>query len=251
MVFALVIFFWFRDWAEIHPHRVILNERWLRDDTRPDWTKGLVKWSTHAPTVFPASVLSDSDRTIYRSPMSGFTILDDARAHEIHVQPSTAKFSAAFSSITNDILKGLDWSNVFVAGGIVLGSLLSIDEASAAAYKNSDVDIYLYGLNPIEANKKIEHIFSVWKSNLPDGAETLVVRNSRTITFFSAYPNKRVQIVLKLVKHPREVLLNFDLDICSMGWDGTELWLLPRAARALQSKCRLVSCPFLSLMMPF
>lgn len=30
--------------------------------------------------------------------------------------------------------------------------------------------------------------------------------------------------------------MNFDLDPCSLGFDGRELWLLPRAARALQSE---------------
>ena len=54
--------------------------------------------------------------------------------------------------------------------------------------------------------------------------------------FLANYPVKRIQIVLKLVESPKEVLLNFDLDPCSMGFDGKELWLLPRAARAIQSE---------------
>ncbi|KAK7065057.1 hypothetical protein R3P38DRAFT_3420468 [Favolaschia claudopus] len=42
-------------------------------------------------------------------------------------------------------------------------------------------------------------------------------------------------VVLKLVRSPRAVLLNFDLDICAMGWDGSDVWMLPRAARALET----------------
>ncbi len=53
------------------------------------------------------------------------------------------------------------------------------------------------------------------------------------ITFFGPYPTKSSH--LKLVRDPKEVLLNFYLDICSMGWDGREPYLLPRAVRALQS----------------
>ncbi|KAF9029392.1 hypothetical protein BDP27DRAFT_1349689 [Rhodocollybia butyracea] len=49
------------------------------------------------------------------------------------------------------------------------------------------------------------------------------------------WPKRRVQIVLKLVKSPREVLLNFDLDVCATGWDGTEVWMLPRFVRALET----------------
>lgn len=55
-------------------------------------------------------------------------------------------------------------------------------------------------------------------------------------SLLAKYPIKRIQIVLKLVKNPKEVLLNFDLDPCSLGFDGFEVWLLPRAARALESK---------------
>lgn len=124
-------------------------------------------------------------------------------------------------------------------------------------YKNSDIDLYIHGLGPMGANKKVQHVYQTWKSNLPSGAESRVLRNSRTIAyisvpFFSAVidtilillcsrfmsecPTKRIQIVLKLVKHPREVLLNFDLDPCAVGYDGNDVYMLPRAARALESE---------------
>jgi hypothetical protein len=95
--------------------------------------------------------------------------------------------------------------------------------------------VYVYGLGPAAANAKLEHLFSTFRANLPAGTPTLVVRNSKTVTFYSRYPLRRVQVVLKLVKSPKAVLLNFDLDVCAMGWDGIELWMLPRAARALES----------------
>ena len=143
--------------------------------------------------------------------------------------------------MTQNILKGLDWANVFVAGGITLGALLSVDNPSATSsdpnqWTDSDIDIYIYGLEPLAAKEKIRHISSVFQSNLPQGHTIMVVRNSRTITLISQYPTRRLQIVLKKVQSPREVLLNFDLDICSMGYDGSEVWMLPRAARALESE---------------
>ena len=217
---------------------ILQNERSLRDDQGARWTMGLVRWSTHCDIVFPDSKLTPSSRIITRSLVSGYTFLDDMRPDSIQVQPSVNAFKEAFYTITGGVLEGLDWSNVIVAGGIVLGGLSCVDLSQAERYKSSDIDIYIYGLGPREANAKIDEIFQVWKSNLPKDAEdqVLVVRNSRTITFFSKYPIKRVQIVLKLVSSPREVLLNFDLDVCSMAWDGSELWLLPRAARALESR---------------
>lgn len=59
--------------------------------------------------------------------------------------------------------------------------------------------------------------------------------------FISKYPIKRIQIVLKLVQHPQEVLLNFDYDCCAVGFDGKEVYLLPRAVRALESTLKALT----------
>ncbi|KAF8311748.1 hypothetical protein DL93DRAFT_1385226 [Clavulina sp. PMI_390] len=217
---------------------ILANERALRDDRRHDWRRGLVDYDVHAEAIFKSSPQStSSSRVIQREKLSGYTFLDQLRAPSISIQPSFTSFQAMFTKITNGLLAGLDWSNVFIAGGIVLSTLLCTSDAKIDDYTSSDIDVYIHGLGPAAANKKIQHIFDVWKSNLPPSAreKTLVVRNSRTITFFSEYPVKRVQVVLKLVTSPKEVLLNFDLDICAMGYDGSSLMMLPRAARALET----------------
>jgi hypothetical protein len=136
--------------------------------------------------------------------------------------------------MSDGLLTNLDWSNLLVAGGIVVGTLLSC-RGSNGQWDASDIDLYVHGLSPDDATKKIRHVFDTFCANLPPGTRTFAVRNSKTITFYAKYPLRRVQIVLKLIKSPREVLLNFDLDICAMGWDGTNVWMLPRAARALES----------------
>ncbi|KAF8311713.1 hypothetical protein DL93DRAFT_2098630 [Clavulina sp. PMI_390] len=217
---------------------ILANERTLRDDRKSDWKRGLVDYDAHADVVFhPSTKSSSSARVIHRENLPGYTLLDELRAPSISIQPSLASFQAMFNKITNGLLNGLDWSNIFVAGGIVLSTLSSTSDADVEKYISSDIDVYIHGLDPVAANQKVQHICDVWKSNLPESArgKTLVVRNSRTITFFSEYPVKRLQVVLKLVGSPKEVLLNFDLDICAMGYDGTSLIMLPRAARALET----------------
>lgn len=159
----------------------------------------------------------------------------------MQVQPSISAFAKTFEQISDGLLRGLDWNNVCIAGGIALGALLSPNTSEGPTspqnpWKNSDIDMYIYGLEPAQANQKLQHVFDVFKFNLPTGAPALVVRNSKTITFFSNYPLRRVQVVLKRVTSPREVLLNFDLDVCAVAWDGQEVWMLPRACRALQSE---------------
>ncbi|KAK7013935.1 hypothetical protein R3P38DRAFT_3206507 [Favolaschia claudopus] len=226
---------------------ILLNEKWLRNEALPDWRYGMVTLED-ANIVFPRSTLNDdlSARLVFRpNALPGYEILCHAREPHVGIQPSTVAFKRNFVHLTHGLLNSVDWNNVVVAGGIVLGAL-NVDlsntiyagpEYDSGKWTSSDVDVYIYGLSPINANKKILHIFDVFRSNLPPGMRTLVIRNSRTITFYAEYPLRRIQIVLKAVNSPKDVLLNFDLDVCAMAWDGTHLWMLPRAARALETGC--------------
>ncbi|KDQ15119.1 hypothetical protein BOTBODRAFT_302462 [Botryobasidium botryosum FD-172 SS1] len=171
--------------------------------------------------------------------LPGFGIMNRSVENIARIQPSADAFSAAFSSMTGNLLEGLSWKGALVAGGIVLGCLLCVDDKKANVereqWAHSDIDLYLYGLNSIETADKIDHIFDVFKSNLPPSAPALILRNSKTVTFYSEYPTRRVQIILKLAKTPRDVLSDFDLDICTLGWDGKDVWMLPRCARAIET----------------
>ncbi|KAG8809114.1 hypothetical protein FRC17_003608 [Serendipita sp. 399] len=221
-------------------HWILQNENWLRQrriqNKDAAWETGLV---TLGNSVWSLSTLEESYRRISRVQVDGFVCLDARRSPSIYIQPNNDAFSKKFQEITNGQLKGLDWSNIFVAGGIVLGALLCVDaEASVhnpEQWKGSDIDIYIYGLDPVKATVKIEHLFDVFTRNLPEGEEVLVVRNTKTISFLSSYPHRRFQIILKICPSPAEVLLNFDLDICAMGYDGNQFYMLPRAARALET----------------
>lgn len=46
------------------------------------------------------------------------------------------------------------------------------------------------------------------------------MRTLRAITFVSAFPYRKIQIVLRLYKTLAEVLHGFDVDACSIGFDG-------------------------------
>ncbi|KIY65347.1 hypothetical protein CYLTODRAFT_456409 [Cylindrobasidium torrendii FP15055 ss-10] len=174
--------------------------------------------------------------------LDGFHVLDEKVKPRLYVQSTMAGFRSAWHTMTRGILTGLDWGNVFSAGGMVLGTMLTppiphrlVDERFTSQWESSDIDLYIYGLSLEESNKKIQEIARVYRANLPSSSPFLVARNSQTITFYSVWYIRRVQIVLKLVKNPREVLLNFDLDPCAIGYDGTNVWMLPRFVRALET----------------
>ncbi|KAJ7058769.1 hypothetical protein C8F01DRAFT_281773 [Mycena amicta] len=201
----------------------------------PNWTRGLITLAD-ADAVFPGSTISSDSRIVTRPlDKSGLDLLGEKRSATISLQPSVAAFKTRFDQMTGDILKGLDWNNIFVAGGIILGTLLADAVASDEEWASSDLDVYIHGLDAEAATAKITHIFDVYRANLGPDTPVLVVRNSKTITFYSTYSVRRIQIVLKLVKSPKDVLLNFDLDICAMGWDGSELYMLPRCVRAIET----------------
>lgn len=171
-------------------------------------------------------------------PKGGLEFLDELRKRELTIQPNSGCFCKVFERITHGILRGLDWSNVLVAGGMALTTLLHTDPSKDddRAVRDPDIDLYIYGLGPEDANRKVEQVHDTWVRNLPPTAQQrLVVKNAKTINLLSSYPHRRIQIVLKLLPSPTDVLLNFDLDACAIGFDGSRVMMLPRCARAIET----------------
>ncbi|KAL9632676.1 MAG: hypothetical protein Q9164_005168 [Protoblastenia rupestris] len=168
----------------------------------------------------------------------GLEVLDDLRAKKVQIHATDDSFGRTFERITKGILNGLDWSHVFMAGGMALTTLLHTNSLADddQSVKDPDIDLYIYGLGSEDANAKVQHIYSTWSRNLPPTArDQLVVKNAKTINFLTDYPNRRVQIVLKLLPSPTDILLNFDLDACAIGFDGSNVLMLPRFVRALET----------------
>ncbi|PWN44817.1 hypothetical protein IE81DRAFT_364522 [Ceraceosorus guamensis] len=214
------------------------------EDQRKRWQSYMFRLSApHATQIFGplnADGIHDVQRPAPES-LPGMRILDAKRAEQVRVR-GIQEFRSAFDRITNDALRGLNWDNILVAGGIVLASLMNIGTDEEAA-KSSDIDLYIYGLNAEQATAKLMHIEQVFAQNLPSrgasspddssDAKFGVLRNSKTITLVPTYPDRRVQIILKLLSSPLEALLNFDLDPAAVAYDGSEVWMLPRAARSI------------------
>lgn len=54
-------------------------------------------------------------------------------------------------------------------------------------------------------------------------APTIAFRSTNAISVVSQYPFRHVQIIARLYKSPAEVLMGFDVDSCSVGYDGGRL----------------------------
>eukprot|EP01128_Nolandella_sp_AFSM9_P004727 TRINITY_DN2170_c0_g2_i1.p1 TRINITY_DN2170_c0_g2~~TRINITY_DN2170_c0_g2_i1.p1 ORF type:complete len:809 (-),score=217.66 TRINITY_DN2170_c0_g2_i1:6-2393(-) len=148
-----------------------------------------------------------------------------------------ATFLTRFAEFTQGVFKGLDWTNVFVAGGAVLGAATSDD----TGYRSSDIDMFLYGIrDEKEANEKLRSIYQTVVANT-NGGNGDVIRTHRAITILNAFPYRHVQIILRLYKSPAEVLMGFDIDSCCIGYDGTDVYCMERFRRALTKRFNLVN----------
>eukprot|EP01117_Protostelium_nocturnum_P006255 TRINITY_DN2256_c0_g3_i1.p1 TRINITY_DN2256_c0_g3~~TRINITY_DN2256_c0_g3_i1.p1 ORF type:complete len:1398 (+),score=544.34 TRINITY_DN2256_c0_g3_i1:123-4316(+) len=150
-----------------------------------------------------------------------------------------------FNVFTEGQLVHLDWNNVFAAGGSILACLMptppSINLSEyyhVQAYKSSDIDLFIYGLTPKEANQKLEQIFDeICKAY---GSQVMAVRTRHAITLVTEFPRRNIQIILRLYSSPAEILMGFDVDSCSVGFDGVKVWMNPRCARALKYQTNIV-----------
>ena len=221
---------------------VLSNERYVRAQGRTADLENRQYLVTLEELVKVVGNSKDADGNIVITrkdpPKGGFEFLDTLRKKSIKILPDSSRFAATFDRITKGILSGLDWNNVLVAGGMAQVTLMHTDQSEDGdeLVQDSDIDIYLYGLSPEDANKKVEHIYDTWKRNLPtDNVQTLVVKNAKTINFFADYPSRRIQVVLKLLANPTQILLNFDIDACAIAWNGSQVLMLPRCARAIET----------------
>lgn len=141
-----------------------------------------------------------------------------------------------WATFTNGIFNGMDWTNVFCAGGAVLANLT----ADNSGYKTSDIDLFLYGLDSDEAaNAKLRELHALVVRNT--GGRGDVIRTARAVTILNAAPFRHVQVVLRVYKSPAEVLLGFDIDSCTVGFDGTNVYCMERFKRALTKRYNLVN----------
>ena len=97
-----------------------------------------------------------------------------------------------------------------------------------------DIDVYLHELTVEQVNVKLRHIHDNWQRNLPALNPRLIIRTAKIIEFIATYPIRRKEIILKLSLDASHDVQTFDLDICAMCHDGTNLLMLSRCTRALE-----------------
>lgn len=213
----------FRRWCKFHPEIIeklddwiFANERAVRKRPEEEWDKILCRLE-EGEGLWPSGpdVSVDAAKGVRRikrrlPPVGHFAVLGEKRKKEMEMLSTDIGFKKRWDEVTGGILEGLDWSNVVAAGGLVLGCLTATDDEVKVKLKDADVDLYFYGLNPEEANVKVQEVWNSWSANLPVGSEKLVVRNAKTITFLGSYPARRVQVSIRVRRERWMVLMGVD-----------------------------------------
>jgi ankyrin repeat protein len=191
-------------------------------------------------TPEPSSLDRDAKRFVFPASLKSST--SSNKNNNIVIQPNLNTFKSTFLDIfAEGQLQFLNWNNVFCAGGSVLACLQPVSSEFRdvaprkyfhdIAYAGSDVDLFLYGLTEQQAKDKLVEIYeAVCRAN---PFEVVAFRSAHAITLVSQYPFRHIQIVLRIYSSPYEVLAGFDVDACTVGFDGTNVYCDVRSHHAL------------------
>ena len=223
--------------------------------------------------IIPIEVVNNRYGRLTRQnpPKGGFEFLDAKRKGVLDLCTSSSAFGNNLQKVTGDVLQGLDWKNVLLAGDLVLHTVLQgqdihEDDESLTVYgghceehmddvgnssfygrvfdhdayagnlKWQGIQLYLYDLSVEEANAKVEEIYTVWKHNCRLAYEPITVtKTAASITFFPSRTIRPGSIKLRLFKNATEVLLHQELDQSQIGYDGSRVIMSPSCARALET----------------
>ena len=78
---------------------------------------------------------------------------------ENQIRSRDLDFSLEFEKLSFDLLRNLNWANVYVTGPPILACLTNLD------IKAEKIHIHIYGLDVHEAERKVDHIYQTWLSN--------------------------------------------------------------------------------------
>ncbi|PPQ88912.1 hypothetical protein CVT25_009147 [Psilocybe cyanescens] len=173
------------------------------------------------------------------SPKYVMPVTDDNRILEgtLCTVADVEEFKKNWTIFTEGSLSQLvNWNNVVAAGGSVLRAIRKYYHSNA--YPTSDVDLFLWGMTPDQAEIKIKEIYEAVRDSVL--WDVTCIRTKHTASIHSQYPYRSVQIVLLLYQSPAETLSGFDIDAPCCAYDGNRVWANPRAVVAMMRQCNTV-----------
>jgi hypothetical protein len=128
-------------------------------------------------------------------------------------------FTKRLNDKLGDLFTGFDWSNTVLAGGFAL-SLVEKEELQEK-YANSDIDIFVYAGEKEKLNEKMAYVLNYFDVKIKP-TKYMQYAKSYTIDLVSSF-NRNIQIIGVMYDTANEVLENFDLSHCQIGYNGTDI----------------------------
>ena len=136
-------------------------------------------------------------------------------------------------------LPGFPWrmgtSAQFVLAGGATMKHLRPKKIASNAFATSDYDFFLVGADAAAARAAVAE-FHAWVA-ARTGGRFMAWRTEHAISFVTA--TTVFQIVLRLNPTIERILLNFDIDMCCVAFDGEKIWTTPRGLASLRSGVHL------------
>ncbi|KAI5807435.1 hypothetical protein DFH27DRAFT_319642 [Peziza echinospora] len=164
------------------------------------------------------------------------------------IVPTLGDFQKNFNVFTESAFANFNWNNIIVAGSAVTTCLSPVPEKYAGTLKGkreyyheivapaSDIDLFIYGIDDEKA--AIDRMIAI--ENDITGSmlgETTCLRTKNCITIVSQYPNRHIQIVLRLYKSISQILTGFDVNCSCVAYNGSTVYANPRALTAFMTQC--------------
>ncbi|KAK6533683.1 hypothetical protein TWF694_002615 [Orbilia ellipsospora] len=159
------------------------------------------------------------------------------------------EFKKNFKIFTEGMFENMDWSNVIVACGSVLVSMLPIPSGEKSPdrlrehYRNpwapNDINLFIYGLDQEAAIKRMEQIEATVRENVP--WKVVCLRMTTTMRIVSRDPYRPIHIILRLYDTVSQILYSegFDVDSASVAYDGKQVYATPQAVASWMLQCNL------------
>ncbi|KAG2375123.1 hypothetical protein C9374_010127 [Naegleria lovaniensis] len=208
----------------------------------------------HASSVFGNSISSSFSNTPSSLNMTtGFSAGMPIMATSTLPMPTLPSFAAGFNfTPLSTVPTTISSTTIPGTGAIIFGVSTSLTTGvgnngmstshqvsnAPSSFSSSDIDLFLYGLTPEQAEDKLRHIYQVIKQNCSRG-NVLVARSKFAVTFHTQH-NRAIQVILRIYKSPAEILLGFDICAACLGFDGNQVWSNARSRRALALKTNLI-----------
>lgn len=157
---------------------------------------------------------------------------------------SQAEFESNFHVVTDGLLRGLNWSNIVAAGSAVTASLFAAPSENASSLElgldhhrslvpTIPVDLFLYGLEDIDAVEKLIHIEECIKKAV--GSDVLTIRTAQRITIVSQGPYRDVTISLRMHANVPDIISSQSIDSAAVVYDGSHFLASPRSLAAIMT----------------